>query len=182
MKNYVMIILGILTFLAVPSCEKERTEYIECELEHLAQNSEWGEKVKSELVSLFIDIEELNLVQVYNTTGDVQHWSGYDYGNPEVDSRQIQVDFFDTDMVLIFKRFVNGKWTNSAISIPFNVINTAVLQYVTIVKGGQVIRRANNILIYVSDKFDPYSMDGSIANATAPVEWVISHSKFILQK
>ncbi len=163
-----MLIAGFLTLIGLVSCETECQECIECELEHLGQNSEWGDKVKTELISLFFDIEDLALVQVYNTTGDIQHWSGFDAGDPLEDSRQIQVDFLDTELMLVWKRFVEGKWTHSVINIQYDAINTTVLQYVSFIQGGQVVRRANNVLIYVSDDLDPFKTDGSQASAVGP--------------
>ncbi len=131
MKNYVILIAGFLILIALTSCEKECPECIKCELEHVGLNSEWGDKVKTELISLFFDIEDLALVQVYNTTGDIQHWSGFDAGDPLKDSRQIQVDFLDTELMLVWNRFVDGTWTHSVINIQYDAINTSVLQYVS---------------------------------------------------
>lgn len=167
------------------SCEKESMdcpECLECELEHLGLNSEWGEKVKAELSSLFFDIEDLALVRVYNTSGDVQYWSGFDAGNPEEDSRQIQVDLLETELILIWKRFVDGKWTHSLIKIRYNDITTTILQNVSFIKGGQVFRRANNVLIYVSDEFDPFDTDGVVANAPAPDDVKQTYSREIFRK
>ena len=182
MKNYVMLIAGFLTLIALVSCEEQCPECIECELEHIGQNSEWGEKVKTELIALFFDIEDMALVRVYNTTGDILHWSGYDAGDPLTDSRQIQVDFLDTELMLVWKRFVEGKWTHSVIKIQYDAINTTVLQYVSFIQGGQVVRRANNVLIYVSDNFDPFSMDGSQASAVAPEGLNETHSREIFRR
>ena len=167
------------------SCEKECTdcpECLECNLEHPGLNSEWGEKVKAELTSLFFDIEDLALVRVYNTSGDILHWSGFDAGNPEEDSRQIQVDLLDTELVLVWKRYVDGKWTHSLIRINYDIVTTTVLQNVSFIKGGQVIRRANNVLIYVSDEFDPLKTDGAVANAAAPEGVKQTLSREILRK
>jgi len=171
MKKRLFVAAAILGMILIVSCEKECPfceECVECELEHLGQNSEWGELVRAELTSLFIDIEDLALLRVYNTSGDVCYWSGFDAGNPMEDSRQIQVDFLETEMILIWKRFVDGKWTHSLIKIRYDFITTAILQNVSFVKGGQVIRRANNVLIFVSDDFGPIEKDGVEANALAP--------------
>lgn len=163
-----IVIAGILTLIVLMSCEKDCLVCPECDLEHLGQNSIWGEKVKKDLSSLFLDIEDIALVRVYNTTGDVTHWSGYDAGDPLKDSRQIQVDFLDTELMLVWKRFAEGKWTHSVIRINYDDINVTVLQYVSFIKGGQVVRRANNVLFFVSDHFDPLKLDGSEANAVSP--------------
>ena len=174
MKKSLLLAAAVLGMIVIVSCEKDCpdcevcVECLECELEHLGQNSEWGEMVRAELTSLFFDIEDLALLRVYNTSGDVCHWSGFDAGNPMEDSRQIQVDFLETELILIWKRFVDGKWTHSLIKIRYDFINTAVLQNVSFIKGGQVFRRANNVLIFVSDEFDPLVKDGAEANAMAP--------------
>jgi len=178
----VMLIAGFLTLIALISCEKQSIESFECELEHLGLNSEWGEKVKTELIALFFDIEDLALVRVYNTTGDILHWSGFDAGDPLTDSRQIQVDFLDTELMLVWKRFVEGKWTHSVIKIQYEAINTTVLQYVSFIQGGQVVRRANNVLIYASDNFDPFAIDGVQASAAVPEGQRETFSREIFRK
>jgi len=48
------------------SCEKTCPECPLCETE-AALLTEWGEHVKAELVSPFLDIEDLALCQVWNT-------------------------------------------------------------------------------------------------------------------
>ena len=171
MKKPLILVAAILAMIVVVSCEKECPECVECEkceLEHLGLNSEWGEKVKADLTSLFFEIEDLALLRVYNNSGDVCHWSGFDAGNAMEDSRQIQVDFLETELILIWKRYVEGKWTHSMISINYDDITSAILQNVTFIKGGQVVRRANNVLIFISDDLNPVETDGAIANAVAP--------------
>ncbi len=170
MKSYIFL-SAIVGIVALISCETDCPDPPECptcELEDLIQNTEWGEKVKAELISLFFDIEDLALVRVYNTTGDILHWSGFDAGDPMTDSRQIQVDFLEVELLLVWKRFVEGHWTHSVIRINYDAINTTVLQNVRFVKGGQVVRRANNVLFYVSDELDPFKTDGSKAQAVLP--------------
>lgn len=184
MKNYVMLIAGLIILLA-PSCEKEVQEYpdsVACELEHVGLNSEWGEKVKTELILLFSDIEDLALVRVYNTSGDIAYWSGFDAGDPMEDSRQIQVDFLDTTLRLVWKRFVEGKWKHSLIEIKYDDINTTVLQYVKFIEGGMVVRRANNVLIFISDLTHPSQVDGVLADAVKPEGLIETSSKEIFTK
>jgi hypothetical protein len=182
MKNYVVLIVGILASIAFVSCEKDAPEYIECELEHLSPISEWGEKVREELISLFFDIEDLALVRVYNTTGDITHWSGFDAGDPSEDSRQIQVDLLETELILIWKRFVEGKWTHSVIRVNYDDINTTVLQNISFIKGGQVVRRANNVLIFASDSYQPLKVDGRIANAIPPEQYKENSSREVFSR
>jgi hypothetical protein len=72
MKKNLLLTAGILLMITLVSCEQECLdcpECLECELEHLGLNSEWGDKVKAELTSLFFDIEDLALVRVFNTSG-----------------------------------------------------------------------------------------------------------------
>ena len=171
MKTSIMIAAAALVLGGLVSCEMTCPDCppcSDCELEHLGENTEWGEKVKAELMTLFLDIEDLALVRVFNTSGDSLIWSGFDAGNPEEDSRQIQVDFMETDLVLVFKRFVEGYWTHSLIRIPYNSINATVLQIVKFVQGGSIYRRANNVLIFISDSEEPYIMEGSQATAQLP--------------
>ena len=71
MKKNLVFTAGILTMIMCVSCEidpPDCPECHECELEHLGINSEWGEKVKADLTSLFFDIEDLALVRVFNTS------------------------------------------------------------------------------------------------------------------
>lgn len=185
MEKNTFVGVGILLMIILASCEEEYPdcpECMECELEHLGLNSEWGEKVKAELTSLFIDIEDLALMRVFNTSGDILHWSGFDAGNPMEDSRQIQVDLLETELVLIWKRFVDGKWNHSLIRVRYNDITTTILQNVTFIRGGQVYRRANNVLIYASDKFTPLETDGATANAAIPEGVKQTFSREILRK
>lgn len=185
MKKNLLLTAGILLMITFVSCELESPdcpECLECDLEHLGINSEWGEKVKAELTSLFFDIEDLALVRVFNTSGDILHWSGFDAGDPLEDSRQIQVDLLETELVLIWKRFVDGKWTHSLIKVRYDDITTTVLQNVSFLQGGQVFRRANNVLIYASDEFDPFATDGVIANAAAPEGVKQTNSREIFRK
>lgn len=123
--------------------------------------TEMGEKMKLELQQLFLDVEDLALMRIYNCTGDTCYWSGFDAGDPMTDSRQIEIKFFETELMAIFKRFTEGSWTHSSVTIPFNSVITYVLQNVKFVNpGGQVIRRANNVLIYLKDGSCP-ELNGS---------------------
>lgn len=176
-----MMLAAITAFVALTSCETECTECPVCELEHAGELSEWGEQVKAELVSLFLDVEDLALCQVWSADSQTRFWSGY--GSNGADSREIQIDFMNTELVLVFVQFINGKWTSSMIRIPYEMVITTVLQYATHVEGGMVVRRANNVLIYMSDQFDPTGqMDGVEAVAIPPAYMKVNHEKMVLDK
>lgn len=184
MKNHLLLFAGFILLLA-PSCEKECPECpecIACELEHVGLNSEWGEKVRNELIQLFYDIEDLALVRVYNTSGDITYWSGFDAGDPMEDSRQIQVDFMDTTLRLIWKRFEEGSWKHSLIELKYDDINTTVLQYVKFIEGGMVVRRANNVLLFICDHKRPCQVDGVLADAANPEGLIETSSREIFTK
>lgn len=163
------------------ACETECPECIDCQLDHVGELTEWGQHVKDELVSLFLDLEDLALCQVWSSDNQTRHWSGY--GSNGEDSREIQVDFLDTELVLVFNQFVNGKWNSSMIRVPYDLVITTVLQFVTHCEGGMVVRRANNVLIFMSKEFDPDAhLDGTTAMAIPPSYLKVSHEKLILQR
>jgi hypothetical protein len=68
------------------------------------------------------------------------------------------------------------------INLRYDEIVTTVVQNVTFLKNGQVFRRANNVLIFVSDAFDPFSMDGSEAMAGDPDGQKITQSREVFRK
>lgn len=180
MKSLLMItattILVILT-----SCEKECPEPLPCDLEHVGELTEWGEHVKAELTALFLDIEDLSLCQVWSADGQDRFWSGYNSNGK--DSRTIQVDFLNTELVLVYKQFINGHWSSSLIRVPYDMVITTVLQFATHMEGGMVARRSNNVLIYMSDHFDPeIYLDGVEAMAIPPANQEVNQENFILQK
>lgn len=175
----VMFIVGILALIALVSCEQECPGCFECELEHLGENSEWGEMIKSDLQNTFLGIEELFRVAVFNTVGDTTYWSGLDFGGIDDDPRQIQVDFLEIELVLIFKNFQNGRWTHCLTQIPYNDIVTYVLQYVTIIRNGQVVRIANSVLIFLADGANPPVIIGHSAEIADPVGYSVNITKKI---
>ncbi len=180
MKTLSMIlmisILGIFT-----SCEKECLDCPPCEETPECVLTDWGMHVKNELISLFLDVEDLALCQVWSADGQTRFWSGY--GSNGEDSREVLYDFLNTELVLTFRQFVNGKWNSGMIRIPYDQVMMTVLQYVTKVEGGMVVRRANNILIYMSNQFDPLLQeDGVDAMATPPSDLKVSHEKMVFQK
>lgn len=180
MKN-LLIVNGLIALMMLSACETECPECIECQLDHAGELTQWGEHVKAELVSLFLDLEDLALCQVWRADSQTRYWSGY--GSNGTDSREVQVDFLNLELVLVFKQFVNGKWNSSMIRIPYDLVMSTVLQYVTQVEGGMVVRRANNVLIYMSDQFDPYDYtDGVEAVSIPPTYLKVSHEKLIIQK
>ncbi len=181
MKKEILVVSMVATLTLLNSCEKEPAECTLCEPEPVSELSEWGEHVKDALISLFIDVEDLALCQVWSADSETRFWSGY--GSNGEDSREIQYEFLEKELVLVHKQFVNGKWCNSMIRIPYELVITTVLQYATHVEGGMVVRRANNILIYMSDQFDPDSFqDGVDACCIPPSYLKVTHERLILQK
>lgn len=156
MKGISWLILFIPVLML--SCEKE-----EC------VNTEWGEKMKEELVILFDGIEDLAYCKIFNCAGDSCYWSGFEAGDPTVDSRQIQVTFMETELELIYKRYLveEGCWTHSMVQVRYNDVATYVLQYATFLDGiGHAYRKANNILIFMKDDANPPVLNGSEGDAS----------------
>lgn len=157
-----------------PECEPCE-EIVECEL------TDWGVHVREELISLFLDVEDLALCQVWSADSQTRFWSGY--GSHGEDSREVLYDFLNLELVLTFRQYVNGKWTSSMIRLPYNLVIMTVLQYVTRVESGMVVRRANNILIYMSNEFDSTdNQDGVDAMAIPPSSLHVTHEKLVLEK
>jgi hypothetical protein len=157
MKNTIITFIAIAP-LILASCKKEESA-----------NTAWGEKIKEELEILFDGIEDLAYCKVYDCAGDTLYWSGFDAGNPEEDSRQIEYSFMETELVLIYKRYLveEGHWTNSMIQVKYNDVATYVLQYATFVGAtGGVYRKANKVLIFMKDDADPPVLNGSEGNAS----------------
>ena len=180
MKTFSMIlmisVLGIFT-----SCEKECLDCPPCEEAPECELTDWGMHVKNELISLFLDVEDLALCQVWSADGQTRFWSGY--GSNGEDSREVLYDFLELELVLTFRQFVNGKWNTGLIRIPYDQVMTTILQYVTCVEGGMVVRRANNILLYMSDQFDPnLQEDGVDAMAIPPSDLRVNHEILVLDK
>jgi hypothetical protein len=147
----------------------------------VAELSEWGEHVREELISLFLDVDDLALCQVWSADSQTRFWSGY--GSNGEDSREIQYDFLSLELVLIFRQFENGRWHSGMIKVPYDLVIMTVLQYATHVQNGMVVRRANNILIYVGNDFDPEkSLDGIDAMCIPPSCLQVNHEKLVLQK
>lgn len=154
LKLSLLTACAVVLLLAPPACEKcdPPCDCPDCPPVDSLLLTEMGEKMKAELQQLFLDIENLALLRFYNCSGDTCYWSGFDAGDPMTDSRQIQLDFFETELLAVFKMFTGGKWTLSSVAVPFNQVLSFVIQNVTFVNGsGQVIRRANNVLIYLKD-------------------------------
>jgi hypothetical protein len=175
------MITAITILVILTSCEKESPEPLPCDREQVGELTEWGEQVKAELTSLFLDIEDLSLCQVWSSDGQVRYWSGYNSNG--ADTREIQVDFLSAELILVYKQFVNGHWSSSLIRVPYDMVITTVLQFATHIDGGMVIRRSNNILIYMSDQFDPETyVDGVEAMAIPPAGLKVNREKTILQR
>ena len=160
----VFLPLGIGLMLFSHGCDETicpDSECLECPQVDSLKLTEMGEKMKVELEQLFLDIEDLALLRVYNCTGDTCYWSGFDAGDPQNDSRQIQLEFLECEMIAIFKRFEDGRWTNSYVRVPYDFVVAYVLQQSNFVNShGQIFRRANNVLIYLKDGTCP-EVDGS---------------------
>lgn len=180
MKSLLFIAI-VVAFGMLTSCEKECPVCPACELEHVGELTDWGTHVKEDLISLFLDVEDLALCQVWSADGQTRYWSGY--GSNGEDSREVLYDFLNLELVLTFRQFVNGKWNSGMIKVPYDQVIMTVLQYATHMENGMVVRRANNILIYVSDQFDPaVSTDGVDAVCIPPSCLQVSHEKLILKK
>ena len=180
MKTMTMILM--ISFLGIfTSCEKECLECPPCEEPPECELTDWGLHVKNDLISLFLDVKDLALCQVWSADGQTRFWSGY--GSNGKDSREVLYDFLNLELVLTFRQFVNGKWNSGLIQVPYEQVIMTVLQYATHMENGMVVRRANNILIYVSDQFDPaLSTDGVDAVCIPPSCLQVSHEKLILKK
>lgn len=157
MKKAIITIIATSPLLFA-SCEKEEQT-----------NTGWGEKIKDELEILFSDIDDLAYCKVFNCAGDSCYWSGFDAGDPMEDSRQIEISFMETELVMTYKRYLIEEefWTNSMVEVRYNDVATYVLQYATFVgKTGGVYRKANNVLIFMQDDAAPPVLNGSTGDAS----------------
>lgn len=180
MKATTICLACSLGLMMMASCESSCPECPGCELDHVQALSEWGEKVKAELMCLFLDIDDLLLAQVHNTSGDSLHWSGYDGGEPGKDSRRIQVDFLETELILVFSYFREGKWQHSYIRLQYEIVTSVIVQDVTVHDlEGKVVRRASNVLIFVLDGEEAPIHSGVVADrAESVINDVLSKTPF----
>lgn len=147
------------------------------------QLTEWGVKAKTELEELNSSISDLAWLKVYNADESELYWSGV--GTPEVGSPVLMWTIMDKFLGVEYQVFdlEMNDWNISRIEIPYNDIIGVILQYASFYEGGSLVRKANGVLIYMSNSYVPdENMDGVEAKAPQPIDSEVVLQKVILSK
>lgn len=147
------------------------------------QLTEWGQKAKSELEELSVTVTDLAWLKVYNADESELYWSGV--GTPEVGSPVLMWTIMNNFLGVEYQVFDLEKndWNISRIEVPYNDIIGIILQYASFYENGILVRKANGVLIYMSNSFAPDDyVDGVSAMASEPDGAEVVMQKVILEK
>lgn len=170
-KNLVLPVhIILLTFLTQCNSDEE-------------QLTEWGQKAKTELEELSDTVTDLAWLKVYNANESELYWSGV--GTPEVGSPVLIWTIMNKFLGVEYQVFDLEKndWNISRIEIPYNDIIGVILQYASFFENGILVRKANGVLIYMSNSYlpDDYT-DGVAARASKPDGAEVVMQKVVLSR